>query len=97
MVGAMTASPKSGHVVCFGELLARLSPEAGTPLARAHTLALAIGGAEANVAIALASLGQPAAMLSTVPDNPLGLRALAALGEAGVDQRFVRRAAGRMG
>ncbi|HCO46690.1 MAG TPA: 2-keto-3-deoxygluconate kinase, partial [Erythrobacter sp.] len=57
MVGAMTASPKSGHVVCFGELLARLSPEAGTPLARAHSLALAIGGAEANVAIALASLG----------------------------------------
>ena len=93
----MTALPKSGHVVCFGELLARLSPEAGTPLARAHTPALAIGGAEANVAIALASLGQPAAMLSTVPDNPLGLRALAALGEAGVDRRFVRRAAGRMG
>ncbi|WPL58063.1 sugar kinase [Qipengyuania profunda] len=93
----MTALPKPGHVVCFGELLARLSPEAGTPLARAHSLALAIGGAEANVAIALASLGQPAAMLSSVPDNPLGLRALAALGEAGVDRRFVRRAAGRMG
>lgn len=86
-----------GPVVCFGELLLRLSPPAGTPLSRTHDLDLAVGGAEANVAIALANLGVPTRMVSAVPDNPLGHRALAALGEAGVERAFVKQAAGRMG
>ena len=84
-------------VVCFGEMLLRLSPPSGTPLARTDGLNLVVGGAEANVAIALAGLGKPARMLTVVPDNPLGRRAIAALGEAGDDTRFVRQATGRMG
>ncbi|AKM09435.1 sugar kinase [Croceicoccus naphthovorans] len=84
-------------VVCFGELLLRLSSEPGRPLARGNGLELAVGGAEANVAIALSSLGWPSRMVSLLPDNPLGRRALAALGEAGVDFAHVGNAAGRMG
>ena len=93
----MKGPSEPGHVVCFGELLLRLSPDSGTPFDRSDRLDLAVGGAEANVAIALSSLGLPVAMLSAVADSPTGRRALAALGEAGVDRRFVRRAAGRMG
>jgi 2-dehydro-3-deoxygluconokinase len=87
----------AGPVVCFGEMLLRLSPECGTPLAQANRLALDVGGAEANVAAALASLGQPTRMLTVLPDNALGRRALAALRGAGVDTAFVGAAPGRMG
>ena len=55
----MNGAGMPGPVVCFGEMLVRLSPPGGVPLARAGSLALDVGGAEANVAIALASLGQP--------------------------------------
>ena len=91
----MSEAAGAGPVVCFGELLLRLSPQPGTQLSRADDLALAVGGAEANVA--LASLGVATRMLSVIPDNPLGLRALAALGEAGVDRRHVKVGPGRMG
>lgn len=86
----MKGPSEPGHVVCFGELLLRLSPDPGTPLDRSDRLDLAVGGAEANVAIALSSLGLPVAMLSAVADSPTGRRALAALGEAGVDRQFIR-------
>ncbi|MEZ5710555.1 MAG: sugar kinase [Blastomonas sp.] len=84
-------------VVCFGEMLLRLSPPSGNALARADMLNISVGGAEANVAIALAGLGQPVRMLSVLPDNPLGRRAIAALGEAGVETSHVVRAPGRLG
>ena len=76
----MKGPSEPGHVVCFGELLLRLSPDPGTRLDRSDRLDLAVGGAEANVAIALSSLGLPVAMLSAVADSPTGRRALAALG-----------------
>ncbi|MXO84451.1 sugar kinase [Altererythrobacter aurantiacus] len=93
----MSVPAGTGPVVCFGEMLLRMSPCAGTPLSRADALDLVVGGAEANVAIALAGLGVPTRMLSVVPDNPLGHRALAALGEAGVDRVAVTTKTGRMG
>jgi 2-dehydro-3-deoxygluconokinase len=93
----MSHAAGTGPVVCFGELLLRLSPQPGTQLSRADNLALAVGGAEANVAVALASLGVATRMLSVIPDNPLGLRVLAALGEAGVDRSHVKVGTGRMG
>ncbi len=93
----MSPLPKSGHVVCFGELLLRLSPAAGTPFSRANHLDLQVGGAEANVAIALASLGVPVEFVGVVANSSLGLRAMAALGEGGVGRNHLRCADGRMG
>lgn len=84
-------------VVCFGEMLLRLSPPVGTPLARASSLAAHVGGAEANVAIALAGLGTRARMVTAVPDNALGHAVESALGAAGVDATHVRYAPGRLG
>lgn len=97
MAGALSSAFGIKPVVCFGEVLLRLSSPAGTPLARANALGLAVGGAEANVAVALAGLGWPARMLTVLPDNGLGRRALAALGEAAVDTSHVQLAAGRLG
>jgi len=84
-------------VVCFGELLFRLTPPGHQLVVQADSLDLAVGGAEANVAVALASLGNPVRFAGLVTDNPLGDRALAALRSAGVDTVFLARAAGRMG
>lgn len=84
-------------VTCFGELLLRLSPPDRHLLAQAQSLELVVGGAEANVASALAALGHGVRFASVAADNPLGERALAALRGCGVDVRHIARAAGRMG
>lgn len=86
-----------GSVVCFGELLVRLSPPGARLMVQAGTLDLEIGGAEANVAAGLASLGHAVRMVGAVADNPLGAKACAALAAAGVDVRAIRRLPGRMG
>ncbi len=85
------------HVTCFGEILLRLSPPGRQMLVQAESLDLVVGGAEANVASALASLGHPVRFAGVVADNPLGERALAALRGSGVDVAHVARTTGRMG
>lgn len=87
--------PKS--ILCFGELLLRLNPVGSTPLAQADLLAMHAGGAEANVAVALATLGYDAVMISVAPTNELGEATLRALRSAGVNARLVERRAGRQG
>ncbi|WP_374408463.1 sugar kinase [Pelagerythrobacter sp.] len=84
-------------VVCFGELLLRFSTRNGVALARTRECGVDVGGAEANVAAALASLGQPCRMVSAVPDNPLGRMARMALASAGADTAHVASRVGRMG
>ena len=85
------------HVTCFGEILLRLSPPERQMLVQAGSLDMVVGGAEANVASALASLGHAVRFAGVVADNPLGDRALAALRGSGVDVAHVTRAPGRMG
>jgi 2-dehydro-3-deoxygluconokinase len=85
------------HVTCFGEILLRLSPPERQMLVQAGSLEMVVGGAEANVASALASLGHAVRFAGVVADNPLGDRALAALRGSGVDVGHIARAPGRMG
>lgn len=88
-------------IVCFGEMLLRLAPFAtsgtGVALCNADTLTINAAGAEANVAISLASLGTLARMATLLPDNALGDHALAALAANGVDISTCIRRPGRMG
>jgi 2-dehydro-3-deoxygluconokinase len=84
-------------VTCFGEILLRLSPPERQMLVQAGSLDLVVGGAEANVASALASLGHEVRFAGVVSDNPLGDRALAALRANGVEVGHIARAPGRMG
>ncbi|ARU17806.1 2-keto-3-deoxygluconate kinase (plasmid) [Croceicoccus marinus] len=96
-VSESRTGPAPDPVVCFGEMLLRLSPQGQVPLAQAGSVAIDVGGAEANVAAALASLGTPTRMVSVVPDNPLGRKAIAAMGAAGSDTRFIVKRPGRIG
>lgn len=84
-------------VTCFGEILLRLSPPDRQMLVQAQGLDLVVGGAEANVASALASLGHAVRFAGVVADNPLGDRALSALRASGVEVGHVARSGGRMG
>ncbi|MEU0071491.1 sugar kinase [Streptomyces sp. NPDC006332] len=80
-----TRSEPSADVVCIGETMAVLSPRDTRPLAHQRALALAVGGAESNVACALVALGHSAAWVGRVGDDPLGRRVLADLTTRGVD------------
>lgn len=84
-------------ILCFGELLLRLTAPSRELLLQTPRLDVHVGGAEANVAVGLARLGHPTAMVSRVPANALGEAAVGFLRRYGVDTRGVAAAPGRMG
>jgi 2-dehydro-3-deoxygluconokinase len=77
-------------VVCFGEMLLRLNAPGRELLLQTGHLDVHVGGAEANVAVSLAALGHAASVVTVLPDNPLGIAALAALRRYGVDTAHVK-------
>jgi 2-dehydro-3-deoxygluconokinase len=87
----------TGRLVCFGEMLVRLTAPAGERLLQSPHVSAHIGGAEANVAICVSRLGGAAAMATVLPDNPLGHAARDELRRHGVEVSGVLFAQGRMG
>lgn len=59
-------------VVTIGEVLLRLSPPGYERFLQASTLEMAYGGAEANVAIALANWGINSCFVTQLPNNDIG-------------------------
>lgn len=84
-------------ILCFGELLLRLTAPGRELLLQSGRFDVNVGGAEANVAVGLANLGHATACVSAVPDNPLGRGAVAAIRAQGVDCSRVVTRDGRMG
>ncbi|HEY0164734.1 MAG TPA: PfkB family carbohydrate kinase, partial [Sphingomicrobium sp.] len=84
-------------IVCFGELLLRLTAPGRELLLQTGRLDVHVGGAEANVAVGLACLGHSAAMVSRVPTNTLGEAAAGYLRRYNVDASGVAKGEGRMG
>lgn len=89
--------PGRPRVVCFGELMARLSPPNGDRLRRAGRLDLHFGGAEANVSVSLAGFGWDTVFVSALPDNDIGDNALSSLRSHGVDTSRIVRKGKRLG
>ena len=85
------------RIVCFGEMLLRLTAPGRELLLQNGRFDVHVGGAEANVAVGLARLGHETAMVSRVPGNPLGEAAIGHLRRYGVDAGGVFTAPGRMG
>ena len=56
-------------VLCFGELLLRISPASYSELSEKQPMLLYVGGAEANVATALAGWQVPVKYCTVLPDN----------------------------
>ena len=93
----MAPSSSARRVVCFGEMLLRLTPPGRELLLQTPRLETSFGGAETNVAVGLAQLGDDSRMVSVLPDDAIGLAALAELRRRGVDAGGVRLGPGRMG
>lgn len=85
------------RVVTFGEILLRLQPFGYKRLSQADSYEATYGGAEANVAAALATMGENAAVVTKLPLNEIGQNAIDALRKVGVDTSLIVRGGERTG
>jgi len=85
------------EVVTLGECLVALIAEEFGPLASAKSLRLTVAGAEANVAVGLARLGNRVAFLGRVGRDAFGEVVLSALRADGIDVSRVSRDAAATG
>jgi 2-dehydro-3-deoxygluconokinase len=84
-------------VVTFGEILLRLTPPNFQRFIQAESFEVTYGGAEANVAVALANYGLDAYFVTKVPANPIGQAAVNHLRRFGVKTDYVVRGGARLG
>jgi 2-dehydro-3-deoxygluconokinase len=92
----MFLMPKT--TVTFGEIMLRLAPPGFERFLQTPQFVATFGGGEANVAVALASFGLPAAYVTVLPDkHPIADAAIAELRRAGVDTSKIVRGKGRVG
>lgn len=84
-------------IVTIGEIMLRLTPPGYDRFVQATSFEACYGGAEANVATALAIWGEDAAFVSKVPANEIGQAAVNVLRAYGVDTRGVLRGGERLG
>jgi 2-dehydro-3-deoxygluconokinase len=92
----MPPAPVHG-VVTFGEIMLRLSPPGSARFVQAEEFDAHYGGAEANVAVALAQFGMASTFVSKVPAHELGQAAVNHLRRYGVRTDHVVRGGDRLG
>lgn len=84
-------------VVCFGEMLLRLSPPGFERLLQSPMFSARFGGSEANVAISLARFGVGSRYVTRLPANAIGDAAVRALRAEGVETAHIVRGGHRIG
>lgn len=87
----------NGQVLCFGELLFRLSLDAGGNWLAQNRVPIFVGGAELNVATALALWGVPSRYYTALPDNYLTGDIIAHLSGLNIDASDMYRHDNRIG
>lgn len=85
------------EIVCFGELMLRLSAPKRERLLQSAVLEADFGGAEANVAVGLAQFGLDASFVTALPGNAIGDAAVRELSGLGVETRHICRRGARTG
>jgi 2-dehydro-3-deoxygluconokinase len=84
--------------VTFGEIMLRLAPPGFERFLQSPQFVATFGGGEANVAVALAGFGLPAAYVTVLPDkNPIADAVVGEMRRFGVDASRIVRGKGRMG
>jgi 2-dehydro-3-deoxygluconokinase len=84
-------------VVCFGELMLRLSPCGFERFFQSPALSATFGGGEANVAVSLAHFGLESHYVTRLPAHAIGDAAVRALRAEGVGVDHVLRGGERVG
>lgn len=84
-------------VLCFGEIMFRLSPPSDTAWLSKHQVHVNLAGAECNVAVALAKWDVPVKYCTALPDNTVTQTVLSFLREKGLDTSTVHYSGSRMG
>lgn len=85
-------------IVTFGELMLRLAPPDLERFLQSSQFCATFGGGEANVAVALASLGLPASFVTVLPpNNAIADAAIAEMRRFGVGVSQIVRGPGRLG
>jgi 2-dehydro-3-deoxygluconokinase len=84
-------------VLCFGELLLRICPDSANNWLKSNHIPIYTGGAEINVATALALWDIPAAYLTALPENEMSRQINTYLQEKGIDTERIRYEGERMG
>ncbi|MDR3559836.1 MAG: sugar kinase [Negativicutes bacterium] len=87
----------SKRIVCFGEIMLRLSPPGYLRFEQAQSFDVVYGGGEANVAVSLANYGLDASFVTKIPDNPIGQAAVNEMRRYGVDTKFMLKGGERLG
>lgn len=85
------------QVVTFGEIMLRLNPPGFQRFIQANTFEISYGGAEASVAITLATLGMQSSFVTCLPPNEIGQAAINYVRRFGVDTSLVIRSGERIG
>ncbi|GEN71027.1 sugar kinase [Chryseobacterium lathyri] len=86
----------SNKIVCFGELLLHFAPDSEGNWLNDQLLKIFVGGAEYNVAAALAQWNNPVKLLSALPENFLGNQLESQLKNKGIEV-LAEKSNGRIG
>lgn len=89
--------PGGASVFCFGELLLRMSPSPRGKWIREAKMPVYIGGAELNVATALARWSVPVKYCTALPDNYLSAEIVEEIKQRGVDTSAINYSGNRIG
>lgn len=85
------------QIVCFGEIMLRLSPPGYLRFIQTNSFDASYGGGEANVCVSLANYGMDAAFVTKVPDNPIGQAAINELNRYRVNTGYISKGGERLG
>ncbi|MEM8889206.1 MAG: sugar kinase [Bacteroidota bacterium] len=84
-------------IVCFGEIMLRLTPPGFRRFSQASSFEVIYGGGESNVAVALANYGLKPEFVSRLPENDIAECALMEMRKRGVGTDHVVRGGERLG
>jgi 2-dehydro-3-deoxygluconokinase len=88
---------KPGSILSFGELLLRICPDGDGNWLKKNTLPFHVGGAELNMATALALWGLPVKYFTALPDNHLSAQLISYLQQKSIDTSPIYFGGDRMG
>ncbi|MBS7565625.1 sugar kinase [Mucilaginibacter sp. Bleaf8] len=88
---------RSGSVLSFGEFLLRITPDAGGQWLRENHFLVFVGGAELNVATALALWDVPSRYFTALPQNGMSAQIMELLQEKNIDTSTIMFHGKRLG